>query len=62
MVRKKNRYKIWRWKYTTNHCQGENIYILEKYVLEKKEIVIPIEKNQKTCNWLVKRKKHRSGC
>ena len=27
---KKTRQVIWRWKYTTNHCQGEKIYILEK--------------------------------
>ena len=53
MVRKKNRQVIWRWKYTTNHCQRENIGIFEK---EKTvNLVIPIEKNQKTRNWLVKK-------
>ena len=35
----------------------EKIYILEKK--EKTNFVIPIEKNQKTHNWLVKRKNHR---
>ena len=48
--------------------KGENIYwkkyILEKNIYigkkEKANLVIPIEKNQKTCNWLVKRKKKHS--
>ena len=38
---------IWRWKYTTNHCQGEKyVYTGKKYILEKKKanLVIPIEK------------------
>ena len=47
--------------YTTNHCQVEKIYIGKKK--EKANLVIPIEKNQKTRNWLVKRKKtHPSDC
>ena len=38
MIRKKNRPFIWRWKYPTNHCQGEK-YILEKniYIWKKKK-------------------------
>ena len=58
MVGKKTRQVIWRWKYTTNDCQGEeNIYWKKKRKKEKANLVIPIEKNQKTRNWLVKRKK-----
>ena len=60
MVKKKKASEvIWKWKYSTTHRQGE------KYILEKKEkanLVISNEKNQKTRNWLVKRKKHHSGC
>ena len=45
-----------------NESRSTKKYILEKkiYIFEKKEkanLVIPIEKNQKTRNWLVKRKK-----
>ena len=36
--------------------RGKYIYIFEKRK-EKADLVIPIEKNQKTRNWLVKRKK-----
>ena len=60
-IPKRNRQVIWRWKYTTNHCQVGKIYIGKKNIYwEKKEkasLFIPIEKNQKTRNWLVKRKK-----
>ena len=43
--------------------KGKNIYIGKKKKKEKANLVIPIEKNQKTRNWLVKRKKtHRKGC
>ena len=42
MVRK-TRQVIWRWKYTTNHCEGENIYIYWKK-REKANFVMPIEK------------------
>ena len=52
---KKNRQVIWRWKYTMNHCQGEKNICWKKK--EKANLVISIEKNQKTRNWLVKRKK-----
>ena len=39
-----------------NHCQGETYIYWEKN--EKANLAIPIEKkNQKTHNWLVKRKK-----
>ena len=38
MVRKKNQQGIWRWKYTTSHCQWEKIYIEKQiYILEKKK-------------------------
>ena len=64
MIRKKNKRKrqvIWREKYTENHFQVEE-YILKKNIYwkkkEKANLVLPIEKNQKTRNWLVKRKKH----
>ena len=36
MVRKKTRQVIWKWKYTTNHCQGEK-YILEKNIYIRKK-------------------------
>ena len=40
---------------------GKKVYIGKKYILEKKKektnLVIPTEKNQKTHNCLVKRKK-----
>ena len=36
MVRKKTRQVIWRWKFTTNHCQGKK-YILEKNIYWKKK-------------------------
>ena len=42
--KKKTRQVIWRWKCTTNHCQGEKIYIGKK---EKTNLVIPIEKKSK---------------
>ena len=38
---------------------NESLSRRKKYILEKKEkanLVIPIEKNQKTRNWLVKKK------
>ena len=54
---KKKRQVIWRWKYTTNNCEGE------KYILEKKEkanLVIPIEKESKDTQLVgQKKKKHR---
>ena len=40
-------------KIQRNTVKGENVY-WEKN--EKANFVIPIEKNQKKCNWLVKRK------
>ena len=40
--------------YNESVSRGKNIYWKTK---EKANLVIPIEKNQKTRNWLVKRKK-----
>ena len=42
--------------YNESLSRGKNLYIGKK---EKANLVIPIEKNQKTRNWLVKRKNHR---
>ena len=44
--------------YNESLSRGKNIHG-KKYILDKKEkanLVIPIEKKQKTCIWLVKRK------
>ena len=50
MVRKKYRQVIWRWKYTTNHCQGGKNYIGKK-------------RKDQPChtNWKKKFKRHAIG-
>ena len=60
MVRKKTASDLKIKIYNESLSRGKNIYIGKKYILGKKEkinLVIPIEKNKKTRNWLVKRKK-----
>ena len=50
--------------YNESLSRGKYIYWKKIYVLEKKKkvnLVTPIEKNQKTRNWLVKRKKTSLG-
>ena len=62
MVRKKPASDLKMKIYNESLSRGK-IYILEKNIYwkkkEKANLVIPIEKSQKRCNWLVKRKKHR---
>ena len=54
IVRKKPASDLKMKIYNESLSRGKN-YILEK----KANLAILIGKNQKTCNWLVKRKKHR---
>ena len=60
MLRKKTGSDLKIKIYNKSLSMGKNIYVGKKYILEKKEkanLVILIEKNQKTRNWLVKRRK-----
>ena len=60
MLKKKKASDLKMKIYNESLSRGKK-YILEKNIYwrkkEKANLVIPIEKNQKACNWLVKRKK-----